>query len=123
LNAVPSAPPADTQAMQGLRFVDADGLQALRAAPGPFIVAFVATWNRRCQAFAAEYRGFAQRWQGVLPVVCVDVDECRAPVVEFVVCSVPTLMLFDGGRLVHREAAVSLAGIDAALTARGHRTP
>ena len=103
-------------AMQGLRFVTAKELDALVQPGGPVVVAFVATCNRRCQAFAVDYRALATRWQAVLPVVCVDVDEISALTATHDISSVPTLLLIETGRVVHREVGLSLVAIETRLS-------
>ena len=103
-------------AMQGLRFVTATELETLVCQGGPVVVAFVATWNRRCQGFANDYRGLARRWAAVLPVVCVDVDENSALTAAHDISSVPTLLLIEAGRVVHREVGLALAAIEARLS-------
>lgn len=103
-------------AMQGLRFVTATELETLVCQGGPVVVAFVATWNRRCQGFASDYLALATRWTGVLPVVCVDVDENSALTAKHDISSVPTLLLIEAGRVVHREVGLALAAIEARLS-------
>lgn len=98
-----------------LRFVDAAELDALCAAAAPVVVVFVATWNRRCQAFAPDCLGLAARWAGRLPVVCVDVDESPALCARFEVCSVPTVLVLRAGEVQHREAGLSLVAAEACL--------
>lgn len=95
--------------MQGLRFVDAAELQALGSAGGPVVVAFLATWNRRCQEFAGSYRALASEWDGRVPFVCIDVDESRPVAGKFDVYSVPTIVLLVAGAEVHREVGLDLA--------------
>jgi thioredoxin 1 len=98
--------------MLDLRFVDIDRFDRLTGSDGVAVVAFVATWNRRCQSFASSYQAMAERWASACPVVCVDVDECSALAARFEVCSVPTIFLFHGSRVVHREAGVSLSAVE-----------
>lgn len=102
-------------AMQGLRFVTVTELEALARQGGPVVVAFVATWNRRCQGFADDYLALATRWAAVLPVVCVDVDESSALTATHDISSVPTLLLIEAGRVVHREVGLALEAIEARL--------
>lgn len=107
-------------AMDELRFVDATQLEELGRRGGPVVVAFVATWNRRCQAFAVDYGAFAARCAAALPVVCVDVDESAKLTGAYDVCSVPTILLLDAGRELHREVGTDLAPLGAQLEARGY---
>ncbi len=87
----------------GLRFVNADELEKHGQAGGAALAAFVATWNRRCQTFAHEFRAFAADCDTGLLIVFVDVDECSALTAAFDVCSVPTTLYLRAGVEVFRE--------------------
>jgi len=100
--------------MEGLRFIGAEEFEALRARESPAVVAFLATWNRRCQGFAGGYRALAAR-HATLPVVCVDVDENAKLTGALDVFSVPTTLLLAGGREAYREVGLDLAAIEARL--------
>jgi len=99
--------------MTGLHFVDAAALADAVRSGQPVVVAFVATWNRRCQDFAAAYRSFAEHGVPGLPVWCVDVDEHPALVRAHDVFSVPTVLLLRAGRELHREIGTDLAPVRA----------
>jgi thioredoxin-like negative regulator of GroEL len=105
--------------VQGLRFVTAAELEEIRRSGGSVIVAFVATWNQRCLAFAPEYQAFAARCGTLLPAVCVDVDETSALAAAFDVCSVPTILLLRAGVELHREVGLNLEAFRARLDAAG----
>jgi hypothetical protein len=100
--------------MEGLAFIGAEEFEALRARPGLAVVAFLATWNRRCQGFAGDYRALAAR-HASLPVLCVDVDENAKLTGALDVFSVPTILLLAGGREAYREVGLDLAAIEARL--------
>lgn len=95
-------------AMSTLRFVGDAELAALGQPGATTVVAFLATWNRRCQAFAPDYAALAARWAGKANVVCVDVDESTALCTRFEVCSVPTVLVLRAGVLVHSMVGLSL---------------
>lgn len=101
--------------MSALRWVGAAEFAALCAPGSQAVVAFVATWNQRCQAFMPAYQALAARCPARWVVVCVDVDESSDLVNQFEVCSVPTVLLLRDGQVVWREAGLSLAGIEAHL--------
>jgi thioredoxin 2 len=106
--------------MQSLRFVDATQLEALGRGGRPVLVAFVATWNPRCQAFAPSWRRLAEACATsypALPVVAVDVDECTELNRRYEVCSVPTLLLLRDGQPVHRLQDTDLQPVQAWLAA------
>lgn len=100
--------------MESLKFVGADEFEALRKREGRAVVAFLATWNRRCQGFASDYAALAAR-HASLPVVCVDVDENAKLTGQLDVFSVPTILLFASGSEIHREVGLDLAAIEARL--------
>jgi thiol-disulfide isomerase/thioredoxin len=109
--------------MSGLRFVTADEFKALCGPGKAAVVAFVATWNRRCQGFAVDYQALAAQWAAALPVVCVDVDESSALAARFEICSVPTTLLMRDGQVVCREAGLALAPIGACLASGRAQAP
>ena len=100
--------------MEGLRFIDANEFDAMRSRGDRAVVAFVATWNRRCQDFAGNYRALGARHAAV-PVVCIDVDENVKLTGALDVFSVPTILVIAGGREVHREVGLDLGAVEAML--------
>jgi thioredoxin-like negative regulator of GroEL len=98
-------------AMEGLRFVNADELRELQRLGQPALVAFVATWNRRCQRFAADYRLLAARWPAGPTAMCVDVDESPALVSHHVVCSVPTVLWLQADQVMARWVGTDLSPV------------
>lgn len=102
-------------AMAALRFVGEAELAKLSQPGATTVVAFMATWNRRCQAFAPGYADLAARWAGKVTVVCVDVDESPALCTRFAVCSVPTVLVLQAGVVVHTMVGLSLEDTEAHL--------
>jgi thioredoxin 1 len=101
--------------LTAVRSVGAAEFAALCTPGTTAVVAFVATWNRRCQAFMPAYQALAARSPAHVAVTCVDVDESPDLVSQFEVCSVPTVLLLRDGQVVWRDAGLSLAGIEAEL--------
>jgi thioredoxin-like negative regulator of GroEL len=106
-------------AIEELTFVDGARLAEIARQGGTVVVAFLATWNARCQAFAADYLAFAASLGGSLPAVCVDVDECSALAAELDVCSVPTVVVMRAGREIQREVGLDLGAVRGCLAAPG----
>lgn len=112
-----AAPPA----MAGLQFVDAAALADAGSDNALVVVAFVATWNRRCQGFAADYQAWAERCGPALPVLCVDVDEHPGLVTAHAVFSVPTVLVLRSGQEIGRETGTDLPAVQVIVRAEAER--
>lgn len=80
--------------------------EVLRA-PGPVLVDFYATWCGPCRALAPVVEEIAREKGGALKVVKVDVDDAQEAAASLGVLSVPTLVLFRGGREVWRHVGAA----------------
>jgi thioredoxin 1 len=70
--------------------------------PLPVLVDFWAAWCGPCRAIAPAIEEIAGEYAGKLKVVKVDTDENQDIAVKFQVMSIPTLMVFKGGKVVER---------------------
>jgi len=68
----------------------------------PVLVDFWAAWCGPCRAIAPAIDEIAGEYAGQLKVVKVDTDENQDIAVQFQVLSIPTLMVFKGGKVVER---------------------
>ena len=65
----------------------------------PVLADFTAAWCGPCKKLAPLVEEIAGEYDGRLKVVKVDVDKARNVAAKFAVMSVPTLILFDGGKV------------------------
>jgi thioredoxin 1 len=65
----------------------------------PVLADFTAAWCGPCKKLAPLVEEIAGEYAGRLKVVKVDVDKARTVAAKFGVMSVPTLILFNGGKV------------------------
>lgn len=70
----------------------------------PVVVDLWAPWCGPCRAVAPVVEALARDRAGRIKVVKVDVDRSPKVAARFSVHSIPTLLLFEGGRLTDRRA-------------------
>lgn len=68
----------------------------------PVLVDFWATWCGPCMMLAPIVTEIAEEYADVLKVGKVNVDEQPVTSLEYKVASIPTLMLFKGGKVVKK---------------------
>ncbi|MBI5536796.1 MAG: thioredoxin [Deltaproteobacteria bacterium] len=66
----------------------------------PVLVEYTAAWCGPCKTIAPDVEAIARELQGKAKVVKVDVDKCQAIAQQLRIQSVPTFMVFAGGRPV-----------------------
>jgi thioredoxin 1 len=88
--------------MSTVTVTDDSFAEAVLASPTPVLVDFWATWCGPCKMIAPVLEEIAKEKAGVLTVAKVDVDSNPSAARDFQVVSIPTLILFKGGKPVKR---------------------
>ena len=68
----------------------------------PVLVDFWATWCAPCLAIAPALEELATQYKGKLKIAKVDIDENQQVAQQFGIRSIPTLLMFKGGRVVEQ---------------------
>jgi thioredoxin 1 len=66
----------------------------------PVLVDFWAVWCGPCKAIAPTVEELAKQYKGKIKVAKMDVDEHQAVPQQYGIRSIPTLLMFKGGRVV-----------------------
>ncbi len=79
---------------------DSDFEQVVLKAKNPVLVDFWATWCRPCQMVAPILEELTQEYAGKLTIAKLDVDQNQQTAAKFRVMSIPTMIIFKGGKPV-----------------------
>ena len=86
---------------------DGDFKSKVLEASGPVLVDFFAEWCGPCHALAPSIEEIAKEMAGKLTVVKLNVDEAPDAASSYGVTSIPTLILFKGGREAWRRVGAA----------------
>lgn len=90
---------------------DADFQRYLDGAVVPVVVDFHADWCGPCRAMAPMLDSFARQQSGKVLVLKVDTDSNPATARRYNIASIPTLIVFKGGREMKRQVGVASRGV------------
>lgn len=68
----------------------------------PVVVDFWATWCGPCRAMAPHLDAIAEQYDGQVRIVKVDVDANHGTATTYGIQSLPTLLIFKGGKVVDK---------------------
>lgn len=93
--------------MELIHFTDANFDQMVIKADKPVLVDFFADWCGPCRMVTPVIEEIASTYDGKLVVGKVDVDANSNIAEKYGVMSIPTVVLFDGGKEVGRQVGSS----------------
>jgi thioredoxin 1 len=90
---------------------DANFDQVIRQSTGPVLVDFWAVWCGPCKMIAPHVAALAQEFAGRAVVGKLNVDENPRVAGQFGIMSIPTLLIFSGGKVVDQIVGVQPAQV------------
>lgn len=95
---------------------DSDFGKEVLESQAPVLVDFWATWCAPCRAIAPALEELAAQYKGKVKVVKLNIDENQDTPQRYGIRSIPTLLLFKGGKVVEQiVGAVPKTKLDAAF--------
>ncbi|RYZ37747.1 MAG: thioredoxin [Myxococcaceae bacterium] len=95
---------------------DSDFKKLVLESQEPVLVDFWATWCAPCRAIAPSVAALSEQYKGQVSFTKMNIDENQVTAQEYGIRSIPTLLLFKGGKVVKQiVGAVPKATIEAAV--------
>jgi thioredoxin 1 len=88
--------------MKPVELTDANFQQEVIKSEKPVLVDFWAVWCGPCRMIAPVVEEIAKEYQGKLKVGKLDVDHNPETAMQFGIRSIPTLLVFKGGKVVEQ---------------------
>lgn len=99
-----------------MNIADANFSQEVLNSDTPVLVDFWATWCAPCRAIAPAVAELAEQYKGKVKVAKINVDDNQGTAEQYGIRSIPTLLVFKGGKVVGQiVGAVPKSRIEAEL--------
>lgn len=90
-----------------LEITDGNFEQEVAKSTVPVLIDFTATWCGPCKMLAPVIEEIAGEYQGRIKVGKLDIDDNQAIAQKFQIRGVPTVLLFNNGRVVDQMVGVA----------------
>lgn len=92
---------------QLVEFKDATFIEEVVMSDKPVLVDFWAAWCGPCRAIAPIVEELSKEFEGQAVIGKLDVDNNQETAAQYGVMSIPTLLIFKGGKVVDRVVGVT----------------